>query len=572
MSRTKRWLCFCSIIFVFIAPSAARVYAQTPDTKVKPTGSISGHVTISQKAAPGILVIAAIQGSQSLMAQTTTDAEGNYHLNGLAAGQLNVTPVAPVYVVPASPMFGQGQVVNLSANEAVENIDFKLTRGGVITGKISDADGRPVIEERITLTPVDEKGAVNRGVPSYRPGNFMMNNTDDRGVYRLYGLPAGRYKVSVGEDAGRSAVIRSAGFYPKTYYPDAQDLARAEIVEVSEGGETKNIDIKVGRRSSTYSVSGRVVDADTNQPLAGVFFSVGVVQQSQNQSYVNGTSGPGTPTNSQGEFRMEGLSPGRYAFTVGSSNYVPNATPGPKVYSDPLQFEILDADVSNLEIKAQRGLSISGVIVPDGITDKNILSRLSKLQVWANVNPGSSEIRFFNNGSSAQVNPDGGFVIEGLRPGKVSIFVGANGPNSSGFAMTRVEHNGVVQGREIDLPRGQDLSGLRIFVTYGTGVIRGQIKVEGGVFPSDALIFIIATRPNESNPFNTQADSRGRFLIKGVPPGTYEVMMQIANFGGGQLVLTREVRRPQRQTVTVADGADTEVVFTLDLGVTKEGP
>ena len=81
------------------------------------------------------------------MGQETSDADGNYHIGGLASGQINVTLVAPMYVLPTSAMFGQGRVVNLSTNEAVEGIDFKLTRGGVITGRITDADGRPVIEE-----------------------------------------------------------------------------------------------------------------------------------------------------------------------------------------------------------------------------------------------------------------------------------------------------------------------------------------------------------------------------------------------------------------------------------------
>lgn len=102
----------------------------------------------------------------------------------------------PVYV-PPNPVFGQGRIVNLGADDAVEGIDFKLTRGGVIRGRVMDAGGLPVIEERISLTQVDEKGAA---VPAANPvwANYMMYTTDDRGVYRLYGLSPGRYKVNSG--------------------------------------------------------------------------------------------------------------------------------------------------------------------------------------------------------------------------------------------------------------------------------------------------------------------------------------------------------------------------------------
>lgn len=563
MASIKRRFGFRLILITpILVFSATKLSAQTPDGKTKPNGSISGRVTIGEKPAPGILIAAGGINSPAPATQTTSDADGNYRIGGLAPGQISVTPVAPVYVVPANPMFGQGRIVNLSANEAVEGIDFKLTRGGVITGRITDADGRPAIEERISLIAVDENGAPVRG-PTPRPSNFMMYLTDDRGVYRIYGLPAGHYKVSVGDDAGRSAGMRGSGYYQRVYYPDATEINKAGIVDVSEGGETKNIDIKLGRRSSTYSVSGRIIDADSGQPLAGVYFSFGTVQQNQTQSYVSATSGPSNPTNSQGEFRMEGLSPGRYVLMINSQNFNLNAASAPKVYSDPLPFEILDGDVTNLEIKAQRGLSISGVLVPDGITDKTVLARISKLVVSATVNAGPSEIRVFTGGSAAKVNPDGSFLIEGLHPGKVALNVGYGGPESLGFTTTRIEYNGVVPNREIDLPPGQNVSGVKIYLAYGTGVVRGQVKVEGGMLPTDALILVSVNRQGESNRFNSQIDSRGRFLIGGISPGTYDVVLQLVSLGSQQL--PRGFQRQQRQTVTVADGSDTEVFFTLDL-------
>src|SRR6185436_16475237 len=112
-------------------------------------------------------------------------------------------------------------------------------------------------------------------------------------------------------DEGRGGGMRAAGFYPRTYYPDSSEIGKAAIIDVSEGGETKNIDIKLGRRALTYTVSGRIVDAESGQPLPGIFFSYGAIQQNQNQSYVSGSAGAPSPTNSQGEFRTEGLTPGR---------------------------------------------------------------------------------------------------------------------------------------------------------------------------------------------------------------------------------------------------------------------
>jgi protocatechuate 3,4-dioxygenase beta subunit len=564
MTSIKRWLCFCSLqVFAILIASGTALHAQTPDAKSKPTGSISGRVTIGDKPAAGIVVIASSQNSSTAAGQATSDAEGNYRINGLASGQLIVTPMAPVYVVPFNPMSGQGPIINLSSNEVAEGVDFKLTRGGVITGRINDADGRPVVEERISLMAVDENGAPARMAYS-RQTNFMMYQTDDRGVYRIYGLAPGRYKVSVGDEIGRGPSLRASGYFQRTFYPDATDVARASIVEVSSGGEAKDIDIKLGRRSQTYAVSGRIIDADNNKPVPGIQFSFGMIQQNQGQSYVSSSSGSGTPTNSQGEFRVEGLTPGRYVFMINSASFNPLAS-GPKFYSEPVPFEVLDGDLTNLEVKARKGLTISGVIAPDGITDKNVLARLSGLMVTASVDPGQTAVRVYMGGSAAKVNPDRSFVLEGLQPGKVSLSVGAySGPESQGFSLTRIEQNGV-QASAIDLAAGQSLSGVAVYVAYGSGVVRGQVKVEGGTLASDAAFFVMLRQgdPNTSR-MGSQVDSRGRFIIKGIPPGNYEVMLQIMSLGA-QTTMPRGFPRQQKQAVTVTENAEVEVIFTLDL-------
>ncbi len=565
MASVKRRACFRLMLIVPILTLAAtKLNAQIPEAKAKPTGSVSGRVTIGEKPAPGILIAVSGLNSSTPLSQTTSDNDGNYRISGLAAGQINVIPIAPVYVVPSSAMFGQGRIVNLSSNESVEGIDFKLTRGGVITGRITDADGRPAVEERIGLVPVDETGAAVRG-SVFRAATFMMYQTDDRGIYRLYGLPAGHYKISVGDD-GRNLAQRGSGYFQRVYYPDASEINKAGIVDVSEGGETKNIDIKLGRRSSTYSVSGRIIEAETGKPLPGVFFSFGIVQQNQNQSYVGGTSGPGTPTNSLGEFRLEGLAAGRYVLTISPQNFNPNAAPTPKFYSEPVPFEVVDSDLTNLEMKAQRGLTISGVLVPEGITDKNVLAKMSRVLVDANVEPAPESIRIYLGGISSRVSPDGSFVLEGLQPGKVSFNLGFSGADSPNFRISRIEREGGLQGRMIALAPGQNISGLKIFLAYGTGVVRGQLTVEGGTLSTEAVIFVSLTRQGEQaqlSGFSGQVDSRGRFLIKGVAPGTYDVALQIISLGSQQL--PRGFQRMQRQTVTVVDGADAEVNFTIDL-------
>jgi protocatechuate 3,4-dioxygenase beta subunit len=572
MAHIKRVLRLSLLIaLVVAAQSLIRVNAQTPDAKPKATAAITGRVTIGDKPAPGVIVAATVLNNQSLVAQGTSDAEGKYRINGLAAGQITVSAFAPTYVIPQNPIFGMGRVINLSTDETVEGIDFNLARGGVITGRVTDADGKPVIEARVNLTLVDDKGEPVRGTVA-RSVNFFMNSTDDRGIYRLYGLAAGRYKVSSGEEPGRSATPPVAGYYPKTYYPNVADPARASIVELTEGGEAKNIDIALGSQARTYSVSGRIIDADTNQPLPGVEFAFGAIQQSQAQSFVTGTYSPGTPTNSQGEFRLEGIMPGHYAITTNSNVFRTQAQTQPSVYSDPVTFEVNDSDVSNLEVKAHRGLSISGMVIVDGITDKNVLAAVSKLLVSAFVEPSTSGIQIFSGASTSPIAADGTFQLDGLRPGKVALNISGNlSTETKGFSISRIVHERITPNRQIELAPGQSVSGVRIYLAYGTGIVKGDVKVEGGTLPPDALLFVALQRDNQAARMSSaQVDARGHFVVTGVAAGTYDVVLQIISLGSG-VNLPRGFPRTHRQTVTVNDGSESQVLFTLDL-TPKEGP
>ena len=567
MTSPKRLFCFFLVltaVILFQSPKSVR--GQSPDPKSKGTGSISGRVTIGGKNAANIVMgaFANDRGNRRPAAQATTDSEGRYHLYGLPPAQYQVAPmtanlVNTEQIYGGNPNFTSGKAVFLSTAESVEDIDLKLSRGGVITGRISNADGKPVIEERISLQSVDANGAPSQ-TAGYYPSNYLMYQTDDRGVYRIYGLPAGRYKVSVGVDPA-DGVGPSNGrtVYRQTFHPDVTDAAKATIVEISEGAESENIDIKVGRSAETYTVAGRVVDSETGQPIAGIRPTYATAPRNQNDQ---GGTFSGLPTNARGEFRIEGLAAGRYRISASSQ------FEGGSHYSDPIIFELVDRDVTDLELKAVRGLGLGGVIMADAETNSNAMSKFAGLRITASVRSETQPQNY--TGGWSQVAADGTFQINGLRPGKAGLFLYfPTNPNDRGFVITRIEHNGVDVTRTLELQAGQSLSDVRVFVGYGTGIIRGTVKYENGMLPSDTRIFVRARRegPASSNSPGSLVDSRGHFVIGNLAPGTYEVTVDVSFSAApppGQ--------RPQptiKQFVTVADGTESEVVFTLEFKPTK---
>ncbi len=163
-------------------------------------------------------------------------------------------------------MYRIGKTLVLAPGEEADDVDIKLVQGGVITGRVTDADGKPVIEERINLQMVDQAGNVNNqaNIPMW---NYQMSQTDDRGIYRIYGLSAGRYRVSVGSTEGGFMAARNRTYYAVTFYGNTSDAAKASVVELQDGTEATNIDIRVGRAANTFVASGRIVDAENGQPI-----------------------------------------------------------------------------------------------------------------------------------------------------------------------------------------------------------------------------------------------------------------------------------------------------------------
>jgi protocatechuate 3,4-dioxygenase beta subunit len=540
------------------------VDGQTPDTRPKGTGSISGTATIGGKAAPGI-AIAAYGGdisSRRAAAQTQTDSDGRYRLFGLGPGQYQVMVMTPVLItaeVSALPSFGPmmsgaTKIIVLAAGESVEEVDLKLVRGGVITGRVKDAEGKPIIEQRVALQRVDEKGAPLR-IQSPLPFISQMYMTDDRGMYRVYGLPAGYYKISAGTDPARGSInFGSRASYPLTFHPDATDMAKATVIELSEGGEAANIDIQLGKRAETFTATGRIIEADSGKPLSGLRFTFGPAPKGQ--QYFSGFMG-GLITNSRGEFRVDGIEPGRYGISVSSDFDSVN------FYSDPTFFEVIDGDVSNIEVKATSGLTISGVVVMEGVPNKDALAQFGSMRITANVTANSKPQTY--NSSSAIVAYDGSFSVSGLRPGRAALFLSPNGNQTGRFIILRVEREGVDISRSLDLQAGQSLSDVRVISIFGTGTIRGTVTFENGPLPAGARVFVGALREGATSMnFGGVLDSRGHFVINNVPAGTYEVTVSLGFQPAGPQAPQR-LPPPPKQFATVIDYGEAEVAFVVDL-------
>lgn len=531
------------IIALSLASSSA---AKSQDSVKSKGSSIAGRVIFANKGMAGVTVTVTMSGDalsgKGLTLKVLTDDEGRFQISNLSGGSYYVWPFVPALVVTeATGSHPSGKIVALAEGETVEDVDFHLSSGAAITGRVSDSAGRPVIDERIRLIPIGDD--VRRLAGSTYPGISEIR-TDDRGVYRVFGLPGGKYKVAIGDQYAAFNSVRGRRFYPQTFHPDVTDESKAEVVEVTDGGEATNVDITVARSLTGFSASGRFIDGENGQPVANIKYGMTIIVGGRPSGFM---SGNGVST-TDGGFRVDNLPPGRYSVSIlpsGGSGY----------YGESAAFDIADADVSDLETKIHHASTISGYVVIEGSPDKFVQARLARARIETVIFMQGSGIGTVNY---TNFNPDGTFQIGPLQAGTARIRVSSPDRNMPAeFALLSIDVNGVDKSRGIEITAGENISGVRLVVGYGTGTIRGSIRVEGGVLPTGTYVYVGLVRQGGGLTItDTRTDARGHFVFDRVPPGNYEIVVT---------AYLDKLRVTARQPVFVGEGSISESAITLNL-------
>jgi protocatechuate 3,4-dioxygenase beta subunit len=623
-------------VFLFIALSCFAslwVYSQ-PLQQGSKTASLSGRVTVNGVPARGVSVMALFQekgkderimfqlifgGGGDFILKTTTDTNGEFRFSDLRAGEYEVFVSAPAMVGSRSPNKATAKPadaettttikkaeddqededdeeeddedskgnakftvrsetdsakkkITLSDGETVDNIEFSITRGGVITGKVTYGDGRPVIGESVNINKkqsINDKNEYSLSLDASIVGARFT--TDDRGVYRIYGVPDGRYQVSVdfrpdpimgGRFPGQS------GLHKPTYYPGVTDPAGALEVEVKNSNEIPNIDIKIGAPGKTYTVAGRVIDAETGRPIPGI-----TIHYSPMGSSGDSGGGKSQPSNTKGQFKLEGVTSGSYA-AFANADFEDES----EYYGDTTNFEIKDASATGVDIKMHRGLTISGRVIIEGASNATAIAGLAEQTVfgmsWAEPQGGEKEGSLYSR-AMAKVNPDGGFILKGLRPGTARVTVNSDPRGNGVFALKRTERSGVDVTSGFEIRRGETITDVVVVLARANCAIIGKVTLQGGTLPKNAQLFAFARKPgskddeDDSDGFDSNVggssaiDKDGNFKIENLVPGQYEVVVSV-NVGFNEKDGTPKTREA-KQIVNLAEGQELEIELVLDL-------
>ena len=539
---SNHWYTIIALTLICSLPLQLTSQAQQKDARVG-TATVSGRVTIKGEPAQGVSVFMD-STDIDVIPSAKTDENGYFRITGLPAGRYLPISLTPGYVMPGGRSeytMVRGTAFQIGEGDAVEKIDIELIPGGVITGRVTGLNGRPLVDELVELWGFDKNGTLRQ----FTWGLLRkMLTTDDRGIYRVFGLPEGRYILcaggySMGEDR----------FIQKTYHPNVTDKSQAKVVELGEGEEVTGVDIDVAEVKKTYSIFGRVVNTDNGQPVTGATISLGFL--SENDRNIDKDVGFSFGhSNSKGEFQLSNVPPGKFVVSMG-------AGPESDVYSEPVNCEVINSDVNGIEVRVRKGGSVNGVFVLENNADPGIIAKMAQLA------------GFFLGGERGQVkviNADsqGRFQVKGLPKGTVRIQLLLY------FSLIRIERDGVVQpGDAIVIDEGENVSNLRLFIALADLSLRGEIKIIGGTLPPQMLT-VYASRVDgvTGNSRMFQVDARNQFLIERLSPGEYELHLKVGDYQTGLQQVDAQLSRKIsqfRQKVVLNSNNQQPVILTLDL-------
>jgi len=437
-------------------------------------------------------MVQALDNTGHAMSSSTTDAEGRFALDHLAAAKYQLTASKRGFRTASYDEHDEfATSIVTGPDQDTTHLQYKLTPNAILHGVVTSDEGEPVANANVMLF----KRPKHKGERIERANGTQ---TDDAGEYEIGDLGSGDYLLAVTAEPwyalhGSAAGKRNSPLdvvYPVTYFDSTTDERAATPIELA-GGMRQEANI------SLHAVPALHISIPAPQRADG---SV-VMPQLQRIAFGNVID-----TESSGDFfggaegrtlEMGGVAPGHYELTDGEPQ------------------RIVDVDLSaNQQINAEAGSTanavsgevrmISGAAVPEEMT----LS-LNRLDGGAGQSQFATEVR------------SGRFSFMPVPPGEYEVWATA-GDKRMPIVATKLGAREQA-GNEIALSEGSPT--LRVIVTGAEMRIEGFAKKNGR--GSAGVMMVLLPRNTAQWKALTrrdQSDSDGSFAFRDVAPGEYTVV------------------------------------------------
>jgi hypothetical protein len=441
---------------------------------------------------------------------TSTDAEGYFEIRELSAGRYNVSATKGGFV---TGQFGQrrpgepGTPIDLSEGQTADKVNFSLSRGSVISGKIVDDGGDPVAGTMVAAVRYQFVSGARRLVPAASEGS--TDRTDDQGGFRLYGLPPGDYFISANNRSNQFVAAgmnntEADGFAP-TYFPGTAEHGEASRITVKAGQEMSaaNFALSVARMAR---VRGRALNS-RGEPVGS-----GMLMMTPDDPTIGmGMNMMNAMIAGDGAFQFANVAPGRYNIQVRPQG-MPSAT---SEFAN-MKITVGSEDLDNLIVTTAAGSTRKGVVMTDDGSAPPF--RADQVSIFPSpAEPGG----MFGIPGQNRINDDFTFELSGLAERRL---IRANVGQNLGWYLKAVLLNGDdVTDSGIEFGPGQSYDGLQVIFSRKTTDLSGLVSDDRNQPVLDATVVVFPAdreRWTYSSRFvrTLRPDTNGRYNVKSLPP------------------------------------------------------
>ncbi|HET9283853.1 MAG TPA: carboxypeptidase regulatory-like domain-containing protein [Candidatus Angelobacter sp.] len=506
------FFCFRRILscFAIICGFILSAVSQAPPANASLEGSVVNKVTGAPVKHAHVMYVKAGQpgGDSAYPRSTDTDADGRFAI-ALEPGAYRLWVERQGFsrqVYGAKTPQGSGTVLNVAAGQQMRDFDMRLVPLGAISGHVFDDDGDPVQGAGIQVLRFSYSTGHRQLIP------VAGASSNDRGEYRAYDLPAGRYFLIATlrgipmfhpPESGALVPEMQEPFAP-LYYPGVLDFSSAAQITLPEGSELTDADFHL-QRVRAATVRGRLLSPVEN-------FADGQVQVVLAHNDGNAASSidraSGTIDHATGRFEFRGVAPGSYLLVA---SQLQNGHPlGGRV-----QLDVTTATPQqNANVALTSAFDITGAVE----VEQSAAAKLSNVVVRLSPSEGLA----YGPMPASKIASDGSIHLAGITPG-IWNFMLDSLPEGLWIKSATFGEADVTRG-EINISSGSR-GQLHIVLAANGAEVTGSVLEDGQPHAATVvLVPSVAEWQSSASMYRVvPAQHDGTFSFKGVRPGAYKL-------------------------------------------------
>ncbi len=462
--------------------------------------------------ARALVVVQPVAGGNGATQSVRTNSNGVFEFPPMPAGAYLLTvsrrAFAPVQYGQKGWKSSGVPVVLQEGNET--NLPIALPRYGAITGRIVDENdvGLPehdVIAYRNTRPPVMVAKAA----------------TDDRGVYRIFGLEPGAYVVRA------ATKLYDDGGYLPTFYKDSPAMDGARPVEVVLDRDVPDITV--------HPSPGRLYS------VGGMIYNPGNPRAQTTVTLVSDMGSESVAADSAGRYKFAPVAPGKYElYAQAPAGRAQMATAA----FQPLEIDRDQTD-TNLTMRPEPEVQFVFEDRNGAPVDSALLQVLARQKQLS----GDSAPQFLRLANNRQTFAPGRWEFS-LAPNYAFYVAGFSGPN-------RETRPGERAGKWNEAVLNQSNPMVKFVLSSTPGAIHGTVMNAAREPVAGVPVFLEPYDPERRLRLGelrtTRTDVRGQFQFTGLAPGTYRIAS------------TFEFQMPDAATMEAAGALTIKVEEGVDL-------